>query len=121
MKDFNWTTREGKEIPVLEMGADHATNCINMLVRNHGANQILWFIINGHRDMEETIKSKKRKEFVLNGDMAQQWNEMHEDAMYEEALGEAYDHQCAFRHNDIDPSELNTIYHALDYNNKKNV
>jgi hypothetical protein len=53
-----WTTREGKRILVDDLTESHAKNTLKMILRNR-----------------QNALSKRKHEFKLNGDMANQFNE----------------------------------------------
>ena len=71
---MKWKTREGKEIEVKDMTSSHAENCILMLIRNNGPHKILEALLYAYQKDSET----KSKEVILNGDMAQEFNDMHD-------------------------------------------
>jgi hypothetical protein len=58
-----WTTKEGKKILVDDMTESHAKNTLKMILRN--LNNIV---------IKEAL-GKKKVEFKLNGDMANQFND----------------------------------------------
>ena len=63
IEQIYWTTREGKRILVDDMTESHAKNTLKMILRN--LNNIV---------VKEEL-GKKKVEFKLNGDMANQFNE----------------------------------------------
>ena len=75
---MKWKTREGKEINVSDMTPSHAENCILMLIRNNGPRIVLESILYAHEKYSE--KSIRADEVILNGDMAQDFNDMMDDS-----------------------------------------
>ncbi len=70
-----WKQKNGVRISVDDMSEQHAKNTLKMVLR------LL------EKERLDAIKAKKkRKEVVLNGDMAQQFNDQQEEDMYD--LGE---------------------------------
>ena len=65
-KTYYWVTREGESINVDDMDIKHLRNTLKMIIRNNQP------------------KQKKRIEFTLNGDMANQFNEQQEEMEYDE-------------------------------------
>ena len=65
-KTYYWVTREGESINVDDMDIKHLRNTLNMIIRNNQP------------------KQKKRIEFTLNGDIANQFNEQQEEMEYDE-------------------------------------
>jgi hypothetical protein len=41
LEELTWTTREGEELLVTELGDDHLYNCIKMVERNLGNGELL--------------------------------------------------------------------------------
>ena len=77
---MNWKTKEGKEIEVKDMTSSHAENCILMLIRNNGPHKILEALLYTYQKDSGT----KSKEVKLNGDMAQEFNDMMDDSFDED-------------------------------------
>ena len=73
---MKWKTREGKEIEVKDMTSSHAENCVLMLMRNNGPHKVLASLLYAY---EKNLEEQKAKEVTLNGDMAQQFNDMMSD------------------------------------------
>lgn len=68
MKTY-WTTRDGRMVDVDEMSEQHLRNTLKMIIRKN--------------------KRMYNREFKLNGDMANEFNESQEmDEFYNELLGE---------------------------------
>jgi hypothetical protein len=65
-KTYYWVTREGESINVDDMDIKHLRNTLKMIIRNNQP------------------KQKKRIEFTLNGDIANQFNEQQEEMEYDE-------------------------------------
>lgn len=65
-KTYYWVTREGESINVDDMDIKHLRNTLKMIIRNNQP------------------KQKKRIEFTLKGDMANQFNEQQEEMEYDE-------------------------------------
>jgi len=65
-KTYYWVTREGENINVDDMDIKHLRNTLKMIIRNNQP------------------KQKKRIEFTLNGDIANQFNEQQEEMEYDE-------------------------------------
>lgn len=65
-KTYYWVTREGESINVDDMDIKHLRNTLKMIIRNNQP------------------KQKKRIEFTINGDMANQFNEQQEEMEYDE-------------------------------------
>lgn len=65
-KVYYWVTREGESINVDDMDITHLRNTLKMIIRNNQP------------------KQKKKIEFTLNGDMANQFNEQQEEMEYDE-------------------------------------
>jgi len=77
---MKWTTREGKEIEVKDMTSSHAENCVLMLMRNNGPHKILEALLYAQEQANiEAEKAERADEIVLNGDMAQHFNDMMDD------------------------------------------
>ena len=78
---MKWKMANGEEIKIFDMDDNHAKNSINMLVRNSSPQAILLLICEANearRKYNEELKN--RKKFAgLNGDMAQQFNDMQRD------------------------------------------
>jgi len=78
---MKWTTQDGKEMEVSDMDDSHAQNSINMLIRKSSPQAILEMICeaNEARKQAREERKSKRRFFGLNGDMAQQFNDMQRD------------------------------------------
>ena len=70
--DVYWTMRNGQKISVDDMDEQHVRNSLKMVLRKLAKAKA-----------ELMTKPVKSREVTLNGDMAQQWNDMNEDADYE--------------------------------------
>ena len=66
-----WTMRNGQKISVDDMDEQHVRNSLKMVLRKLEKAKA-----------ELMNKPVKSREVTLNGDMAQQWNDMNEDADY---------------------------------------
>jgi hypothetical protein len=73
---MKWKTREGKETEVKDMTSSHAENCVLMLMRNNGPHKILEALLYARE--QANIEANKPKEVELNGDMAQEFNDISE-------------------------------------------
>jgi hypothetical protein len=73
---MKWKTREGKEIEVKDMTSSHAENTVLMLMRNNGPHKILESLLYAY---EKYSEENKPQEVVLNGDMAQEFNDMQDN------------------------------------------
>ena len=69
--DVYWTMRNGQKISVDDMDEQHVRNSLKMVLRKLEKAKA-----------ELMNKPVKSREVTLNGDMAQQWNDMNEDADY---------------------------------------
>ena len=67
--DVYWTMRNGQKISVDDMDEQHLRNSLKMVLRKLEKAKA-----------ELMNKPVKSREVTLNGDMAQQWNDMNEDA-----------------------------------------
>jgi len=78
---MKWTTQDGKEMEVSDMDDNHAQNSINMLIRKSSPQAILEMICeaNEARKKAREERKSKRRFSGLNGDMAQQFNDMQRD------------------------------------------
>jgi hypothetical protein len=79
-----WTTREGKRILVDDMTESHAKNTLKMILRN--LNNIV---------VKEAL-GKKKVEFKLNGDMANQFIESYYEDEDDDLHDETYLHFLTF-------------------------
>lgn len=59
-KIIYWTTKDGQKIDIMSMDVNHLRNVLKMIVNNSN-------------------KHKKKQEFKLNGDMAQEFNNSFDD------------------------------------------
>ena len=64
-----WTMGNGQKISVDDMDEQHVRNALKMVLRKLAKAKT-----------ELKAKSVKSREITLNGDMAQQWNDMNEEA-----------------------------------------
>ena len=64
-----WTMGNGQKISVDDMDEQHVRNALKMVLRKLAKAKA-----------ELKAKSVKSREITLNGDMAQQWNDMNEEA-----------------------------------------
>ena len=69
--DVYWTMRNGQKISINDMDEQHVRNSLKMVLRKLAKAKA-----------ELMTKPVKSREVTLNGDMAQQWNDMNEDADY---------------------------------------
>ena len=69
--DVYWTMRNGQKISIDDMDEQHVRNSLKMVLRKLEK-----------AEAELMTKPVKSREVTLNGDMAQQWNDMNEDADY---------------------------------------
>jgi len=69
--DVYWTMRNGQKISIDDMDEQHVRNSLKMVLRKLAKAKA-----------ELMTKPVKSREVTLNGDMAQQWNDMNEDADY---------------------------------------
>jgi hypothetical protein len=65
-KTYYWVTKKGENINVDDMDIKHLRNTLKMIIKNNQP------------------KQKKRIEFTLNGDIANQFNEQQEEMEYDE-------------------------------------
>tara|TARA_R110000850_G_scaffold51957_1_gene126003 strand:- start:224 stop:511 length:288 start_codon:yes stop_codon:yes gene_type:complete len=80
---MKWTTQAGKEIEVEDMDDNHALNTVNMLMRNSTPQIILECILVGRKKLLDDIaKRKAKREFTLQGDIAQMHHDMHMEEEY---------------------------------------
>lgn len=73
----NWESQDGTVRLIDNMEESHVRNCINLVSRSLGSKLILKLIMTGIREQRKTINKRRGME-ILNGDMAQQWVEIHE-------------------------------------------
>jgi len=92
---MKWTTREGKEIEVKDMTSSHAENCVLMLMRNNGPHKVLEALLYAH---EKHSKENQPKEVELNGDMAQEFNDMMDDSLDLDDQDTYSDHLRWYKH-----------------------
>jgi hypothetical protein len=87
-----WTTKTGVKVNVDDMDENHVRNAFKMLIRVHKstveqANELVG-------KYNALVKKRKAERgsanFVLNGDIAQMFNQMNEDSEYEEDLDYPY-------------------------------
>ena len=87
---MKWTMKDGRSIPVDDMKPDHLLNTVNMLIKKHGYRLILKLILRGFKAFkDDEARRAKKKEVILNGDMAQQFNDV-EQYGYIEPYAEDY-------------------------------
>jgi hypothetical protein len=81
---MKWTTQDGKEMEVSDMDDSHAQNSINMLIKKSSPQAILEMICEANEARKQARKERKSKRRFsgLNGDMAQQFNDMQRDWLY---------------------------------------
>lgn len=75
-----WTMKNGTSISIDDMDVSHLRNSLRMLIKRH--TQLLTHT-NSLIDDYNRLLSKKNKEFVLNGDMAEQFNRSFDEDEYE--------------------------------------
>lgn len=75
-----WTMKNGTSISIDDMDVSHLKNSLRMLIKRH--TQLLTHT-NSLIDDYNRLLSKKNKEFVLNGDMAEQFNRSFDEDEYE--------------------------------------
>jgi len=69
--EIYWTMQNGQKINVDDMDEQHLRNTLKMVLRKLAK-----------AEAELMTKPVRSREVVLNGDMAQQFNDMNEDADY---------------------------------------
>lgn len=75
-----WTMKNGTSISIDDMDVSHLRNSLRMLIKRH--TQLLTHT-NSLIDDYNRLLGKKNKEFVLNGDMAEQFNRSFDEDEYE--------------------------------------
>tara|TARA_R110000764_G_scaffold130666_4_gene218548 strand:- start:4668 stop:4919 length:252 start_codon:yes stop_codon:yes gene_type:complete len=73
MPEVYWIMRNGQKISIDDMDEQHVRNSLKMILRK---------LEKTKAELMTRVKiiSEKKTEVTLNGDMAQQWNDMNEDA-----------------------------------------
>ena len=80
----NWQSKDGTVRLIDDMDEDHVRNCINLVSRSLGRKTLLKLIMTAYFAEKKKI-NVRREMAVLNGDMAQQFNDIHEvDELQEE-------------------------------------
>ena len=75
---MKWTQRDGSTIEVSDMDDNHLTNTIAILTKKMSKQTLLNVILKGiHTFGEEAIR-----EITLNGDMAQEFNDLNDEPNY---------------------------------------
>ena len=72
MPEVYWIMRNGQKISIDDMDEQHVRNSLKMILRK---------LEKTKAELMTRVKiiSEKKTEVTLNGDMAQQWNDMNED------------------------------------------
>ena len=78
-----WESKDGTIRKIDDMDEDHIRNCINLVSRSIGRKTLLKLLMTGIAN-ELKKKNKHRNEVVLQGDMAQQFNDIQEQAELED-------------------------------------
>lgn len=80
----HWKSKDGTVRLIDDMDEDHVRNCINLVSRSIGRKKLLKLIMTAYFEEKERIVHKRRNEITLNGDMAQQFNDIQEQADMED-------------------------------------
>jgi CubicO group peptidase (beta-lactamase class C family) len=105
-----WTSQDGKQHKVSDLDYQHARNIINKLTRQSSPQFILELILDAIKMHDGMVQRKTPRELVLNGDMAQQFNEIQQMAEYDE-YEEWYEHTMLI--NKRDKEHCDTIKQLL--------